>query len=537
MLIDRPVLHCAKEPRPKLTRRPALPLVVLFSCSVLAACQGPPAPAKAGSAPPPPLAAAPSGPLSTIYRQSPSYISSAMGQFATGLALADINGDHLPDMVISNGNDVSPQPVVVFYNDPKAASAFGSRPGWYSDANEYNAGLAVGDIDKDGALDVAVSVAFGRYEYLRGGRVSIYMNRAGTLEARPSYSSDDRYITPGCALGDIDSDGDLDLAVAVMLEDAKDPSSAEPPPGHTRIYLNENGAIQKTPAWTAATANIAGDVAFADVNQDGWMDLVVAGQAVQVYYGSAPKPGVKIPLPLDPSWTTQNIYPFAYGVDVGSVGSGPGLSLAVSVSCLFTACDSRFVLHTPGAGINPVWSSTAAQYASKVLLADLTGDEILDLIAGQWGTDKHGGPLWIFQGSSSTPPLPASPTFTTTTSSVVEGLAVADIKRASVCARSYKWKATTKNSPRSVITLPERVIEQVRKVSRGGVALPPSMYAWTPAENWVSLRDPLAPGEQVEVEYDVSPIKDIAAANYQNYYPSIGNYIFFSFLDAPKCNP
>jgi hypothetical protein len=63
------------------------------------------------------------------------------------------------------------------------------------------------------------------------------------------------------------------------------------------------------------------------------------------------------------------------------------------------------------------------------------------------------------------------------------------------------------------------------------------MYAWTPAENWVSLRDPLAPGEQVEVEYDVSPIKDIATANYQNYYPSIGNYIFFSFLDAPKCNP
>ncbi len=155
--------------------------------SSLSACSLAPSNEEKGSAISPDVPdAASSGEVSTfdrIYDKKPPFTSAPMGLFSTGVALVDINGDRLPDMLVSSGNDVSPQPLVVHVNDGEGS--FTPFPGRYSGDIDYNLDLSVGDIDGDGWVDVAVSVAFGRDRMIEGGGVKIYRNIRGELEAQP----------------------------------------------------------------------------------------------------------------------------------------------------------------------------------------------------------------------------------------------------------------------------------------------------------------------------------------------------------------
>jgi len=51
------------------------------------------------------------------YNLSPDWESAPLSHIATGLALADINGDGWKDMVVANGNDIQLQSLVVYYNN------------------------------------------------------------------------------------------------------------------------------------------------------------------------------------------------------------------------------------------------------------------------------------------------------------------------------------------------------------------------------------------------------------------------------------
>ncbi len=461
----------------------------------------------------------------------------SMGFFATGVAAVDLDGDGMRDIVLSNGNDVSPQPLVVHES---LDGQFFPWPSWYSADFDHHGDLAVGDVNGDGWVDVAVSVMFGHDRRIQGGGVAIYMNHEGTLEERPSFRTPEEgsgYLTAACALGDVDGDGDLDLAVAV-LDEGPGPfllDGANRHPGHARIYLNRGGAIEPTPAWISGNAMVAGDILLADVNQDGWMDLVVAATRTLVYHGGRTT-GDTVPFQPRPSWESADAHEFSYSVDAGRVGAGPGLALAVSSGCLKPPCDSRFALYQPQSSAAPVWTHPA-ELASKLLLADLDADGRLDLIAGQWGPTLEGAPLWIFgglpegAGGSLSPAFPSAPDFASDTSTVQEGIAVADLMQFVLCERSH---ALTADAPRAVITLPDRRIEAVREVRRNGQVVPSSHYAWTQDDGWISVAPPLRGGERIEVIYATSQKQDIILANYHNYAPQVGNMIFLSRV-VPSC--
>ena len=145
------------------------------------------------------------------YNQSPDWESTPLGHIATGLGLADINGDGWKDIVTANGNDIQRQSLVVYYNN--GDGTFPAEPSWSSSDIDYHGHCAVGDIDKDGWIDVAVSVYIGEAGFSEPGKVKVYYNTGGELESAPSFQSIEFY-TFSCALGDADADGDLDLAVA-----------------------------------------------------------------------------------------------------------------------------------------------------------------------------------------------------------------------------------------------------------------------------------------------------------------------------------
>jgi hypothetical protein len=83
--------------------------------------------------------------------------------------------------------------------------------GWQSAVSYQTYSVAWGDVDGDGDLDIAA----GNY----GSEPNVvYVNTGGTLQFDPAnglgWQSADNNFTQSMAWGDYDADGDLDLAAA-----------------------------------------------------------------------------------------------------------------------------------------------------------------------------------------------------------------------------------------------------------------------------------------------------------------------------------
>ncbi|MFP5284782.1 MAG: FG-GAP repeat domain-containing protein, partial [Thermoanaerobaculia bacterium] len=174
-------------------------------------------------------------PLNKIYSKMPSYQTSS-GSFSSGILLVDLDKDGYDDLVLSNGIDVTPQPLAVYYNrlSSPGGTLFGQWPNWYSQRIGYQVAVASGDLNQDGWLDLIVLEAYNlRHEVGSGGFAVLRNDGKGSFvfSGRIPISGS---LPLGCTLADVDADGDLDLAVAVYTEK---PGSILLP-GRGRVYLN-----------------------------------------------------------------------------------------------------------------------------------------------------------------------------------------------------------------------------------------------------------------------------------------------------------
>jgi hypothetical protein len=102
------------------------------------------------------------------YHLVPDWESTPLNHVATGLCLADINGDGWKDLIVANGNDISRQNLVVYYNN--GDGIFPLTPSFSSADIDYHGQCAAGDINGDGWMDVAVSVYIGRLGFRNRGK-------------------------------------------------------------------------------------------------------------------------------------------------------------------------------------------------------------------------------------------------------------------------------------------------------------------------------------------------------------------------------
>ena len=128
--------------------------------------------------------------------------------------------------------------------------------------------VAVGDIDRDGADDLLL---------LSGDKLRLFRNHGGTFE---DITEDAGLVTPDtgecrCAyFADIDNDGDLDLFVAMFLDD-------------NLLFVNDgNGAFRRIPSSESGLITEHGQTSaacFGDFDGDHDLDLVLAnGQNIYV---------------------------------------------------------------------------------------------------------------------------------------------------------------------------------------------------------------------------------------------------------------
>ncbi|MBF9239542.1 T9SS type A sorting domain-containing protein [Hymenobacter sp. BT683] len=197
------------------------------------------------------------------------------------LAIGDVNSDGRPDVVALNLTDGT---VGVLLNSAAAPGTFPKTATIYPAGGANSQGIALGDVNGDGRLDLVVGGG-------GSGSVGVLLNRSalpGTFAPAVSYDSGGSY-PQDVAVGDVNGDGRADIVVAtgnsgsvgILLNSATTPGTF---PGKATTYsTGDNGAYS---------------VVLGDVNGDRHPDIVTgnyntsAGTAsVGVFVNSETSPG------------------------------------------------------------------------------------------------------------------------------------------------------------------------------------------------------------------------------------------------------
>jgi VCBS repeat protein len=88
----------------------------------------------------------------------PVWQSAEEDQYSTGMVWRDVNNDGFIDLFISNGNDIVMAPNRVYVSNRGTLPIFST---WTSNDAQYSGHCAVGDLNDDGYVDLAVSNFIG----------------------------------------------------------------------------------------------------------------------------------------------------------------------------------------------------------------------------------------------------------------------------------------------------------------------------------------------------------------------------------------
>jgi hypothetical protein len=245
-----------------------------------------------------------------VHANSPTsrkYLPETMGG---GVAVLDYDNDGRLDIFFVNGAKIA-DPMKPGAAPDKSERKYWNRlyhqnsDGSFTDVtekagltgmpqNRYGMGVAVGDFDNDGFVDLYVTGYGGNTLYHNNGNgtFSDVTARAGVAAGGWSTSA---------GFFDYDNDGKLDLFVTRYLEwnFDEDPFCGERKPGGRAychpdsfrgianvLYHNEGNGVFTDVSQKAGIANPAGKglgVAFADFDGDGWTDIYVANDSVQCF--------------------------------------------------------------------------------------------------------------------------------------------------------------------------------------------------------------------------------------------------------------
>jgi hypothetical protein len=191
-----------------------------------------------------------------------SYYSGGYDAFS--IAVADVNGDGKPDLLVANYCGSS----ITCFAHSVVGVLLGNGDGTFQPAVTYNSGgprtvsLVVADVNGDGVPDLVVAnQCFSQRNCASGGVGVLLGNGNGTFQVALTYSTGLRPAS-SVVVGDVNGDGKPDLVVTTSN------------PGSVGVLLgNGDGTFQPVVTYAASGPEAA---AIADINGDGNPDVLVA---------------------------------------------------------------------------------------------------------------------------------------------------------------------------------------------------------------------------------------------------------------------
>jgi hypothetical protein len=256
------------------------------------------------------------------------------GKSAKSVAIADLNGDGKPDLVVANcglSNRCPPDGGV-----GTVGVLLGNGDGTFQTAVAYLSGgidpmsIAVADVNNDGKPDLLVGHLLGNGD----STLSVLLgNGDGTFHAAVSYDSGGVGLE-GIAVADVNHDGKLDLVAAESVV-----INGSTGAGVAVLLGNGDGTFQPAKGYfSGACGPLA--VAVADVNGDGKLDIMIGLASLS-------------------SWPT------------GCSGDHG------AVAVLLGNGDGTFQQPT-------TWYDTGGQVESSIAVGDVNGDGHNDLAVANW---------------------------------------------------------------------------------------------------------------------------------------------------------
>ncbi len=201
-------------------------------------------------------------------------------QFGPCLAVGDFNGDKREDLFVGGAKD---QSATIFFQNVDTSFSASKQPAFEADKLFEDGAVSVLDFDKDGDNDLIVTTGGNEFpKQTSKYPIRIYLNDGNGNFKASKYSA--KFFTSAntIAISDIDKDGNPEIFVGGRVV-----------PGHygriprSYLFTVKGDSLQEIQvSSTITSAGMVTSAVWADYNNDGWMDLTVAGEwmPVSIFY-------------------------------------------------------------------------------------------------------------------------------------------------------------------------------------------------------------------------------------------------------------
>jgi len=349
--------------------------------------------------------------------QVASQLYSTGGHSVTQVAVADLNGDGRPDVVVSQMEGVA---VLLGNGD----GSFQAPMTYAIDSVSGTSGVAVADVNRDGRLDLLVAAyclpGFQDCNH-KGAAVVMLGNGDGTFGALQAFGTGGSYPA-SIAVADVNHDGKLDL----VLNNAE--SAADNDTGSVAVLLgNGDGTFQVAQDYDMGGFN-GGTLAVADLNGDGNPDVAVANACADATCETS---SVSVLLGRgDGTFQNPKIYTNTGGYAAVAIAIADVEDIEVAGIpdlIVVNACDNSqecdqgsvgLLLGEGNGAFLPAYSYDSGGWnATSLAIADVNGDGIPDIFVAN-ALNLCCGNSGVVGVLLSIPPATKSPTSTSLTSSL-----------------------------------------------------------------------------------------------------------------------